>query len=101
MLQCRIWGDGVPIFTGPADGLIVPTESGKMGILPGHMSLTSMLFPGIVHMYYDKKSISVEIASGVLLIEGTQVTLVTSYASIREIIDECMVNWIPVRSVPR
>lgn len=98
MLQCRVWGDGAPVFTGPAQGLLVPAESGKMGILPGHVSLTSTVLPGIMHIFHENKSVSIEIASGVLLIEGDQVTLITSYASIREIIDECMVDWIPVRS---
>jgi F-type H+-transporting ATPase subunit epsilon len=98
MLQCRIWGDGAPIFTGPAHGLLVPAESGKIGILPGHISLMATVLPGIVHIFHEEKAVSIEIASGVLLIEGDQVTLVTSYASIREIVDECMANWIPIRS---
>ena len=98
MLQCRIWGDGAPIFTGPAHGMLVPSETGTIGILPGHISLTGTVLPGIVHIFYEEKAVSIEIASGIFLIEEDQVTLITSYASIREIIDECMADWIPIRS---
>ena len=98
MLQCRVCSDGLLVFTGPADGLLVPTESGEIGILAGHIDLTSTLLSGIVHIFHQNKSISIEISGGVLLIENNQVTLISSYASIRETVDECMVDWIPVRS---
>jgi len=98
MMKCCIWGAGTVIFTGPAQGLLVPGCQGQLGILPGHISLTTTLIAGIVRIFYEKKSVSIDISGGVLLVEGQQITLITAYASIIETIDECMVDWVPVSS---
>jgi F-type H+-transporting ATPase subunit epsilon len=94
-LECRIWGAGTPIFSGKADSLYVPGCDGQIGILPGHVSLTTTLIGGFVGIFYEEKTVRLEISGGVLLIDGDQVTLWTSYASILDIISESLVDWMP------
>lgn len=98
MLHCHIWGAGVSIFTGPAHGIIMPGSNGEMGILPGHISLTTTLVGGLVRIFYEKKSVSVEISGGIALVEGDRVTLIAAYASIIDTVEESMVDWVPVVS---
>lgn len=93
-LECRIWSEGTPIFSGQADSLYVPGCDGQIGILPGHISLTTTLIGGFVGIFYQEKTVRVEISGGVLLIEDDQVTLWTPYASILDTIGESMVDWI-------
>jgi F-type H+-transporting ATPase subunit epsilon len=98
MMNCRIWAGGTSIFIGPAHGILVPGSEGELGILPGHISLTTTLISGIVRIFYEKKSVSIEVSGGVFLVEGDQVTLWTSCASILDTIEESMEHWIPVKS---
>lgn len=99
-MYCHIWGGGVSIFTGPAHGVILPGSRGEMGILPGHISLSTTLIAGFVRIFYEKKSVSVEISGGVALVEGDRVTLITGYASIIDTVEESMVDWVSVISGP-
>lgn len=95
MMNCRIWGAGESIFIGPAHGMLVPGSGGELGILPGHVALTTPLMAGIVHIFYEKKSVSIEISGGVLLVQQDQVTLWTAYASILDTVEESMAQWVP------
>ena len=95
MLNCRIWGGGELIFSGPADGVYIPSVCGQLGILPGHAPLTTTTHPGIVGVFYEKKCVHVEITSGVCLIDDDLVHLWVSHASILETVEETMINWIP------
>jgi F-type H+-transporting ATPase subunit epsilon len=98
MMNCRIWGGGLLIFSGPAQGIQVPGSQGQLGILPGHAPLTTTIHPGLVRVFYEKQAVSVEITSGVCLVEDDQVHMWASHASIIDSLDECMVDWIPVRT---
>jgi F-type H+-transporting ATPase subunit epsilon len=94
-LECRIWGGAVPIFSGKANSIYVPGCDGQIGILPGHISLTTTLIGGFVGIFYEEKTVRVEISGGVLLVEDDRVTLWTSYASILDTISESLVDWMP------
>ncbi len=98
MMNCRIWGGGVLIFSGPAHGIHVPGSRGQLGILPGHAPLTTTIHPGLITVFYEKQAVKVEISSGVCLIENDQIRVWVSHASILNSIDESMVDWIPVQT---
>lgn len=81
MLEVRVVSPEKVVFEGQATSIVVPAWDGKLGVLPGHAPLISLLGTG--ELVIDVSAGSSErfhVAQGVLKVEDDQVTVLSEYA---------------------
>lgn len=80
-LSVRLVAPEKEVYSGEASSLVVPAWDGRVGVLPGHAPLITLLGHGELAVdvpgggsrrYY--------VAGGVLKVEGDEVTVLTDYA---------------------
>lgn len=78
------------IFAGEAKFVVLPGESGELGILPGHTPLISRIRPGTVKIVLadSGEEISVFVAGGILEVQPGGVTVLSDTAIRAEDLDE-------------
>jgi F-type H+-transporting ATPase subunit epsilon len=69
------------------DHVVVPTQSGEIDILPGHIPLLSILNPGEVKFGQGAKTTSVAVSTGFVQVRGDKVSILTEGAIDVEKID--------------
>lgn len=69
------------VFSGEASALIAPAWDGRVGILPGHAPMITLLGAGPLEISATEGAQSYEVAGGLIKIEGNLVTVLTEYAS--------------------
>ena len=47
VFQLEILASDRPFYVGPCEHVVMPTQDGLIGILPGHASLVTMIIPGV------------------------------------------------------
>ncbi|MDR0340639.1 MAG: ATP synthase F1 subunit epsilon [Puniceicoccales bacterium] len=52
------------------DSVTIPTESGELGVLPGHIPLASVVIPGLLRFSADGRRESIAIDRGFLLLQS-------------------------------
>jgi F-type H+-transporting ATPase subunit epsilon len=67
-------------FTSAADSVVLPTKSGQVDILPGHIPLTTLLVPGEVVVTLGGKVENLVIDKGFARILGDTVSILTEAA---------------------
>ena len=68
------------IYSGEADEILVPTVSGQLGILPGHVALLTKIEPGELEIKNGGKSVYVAIMGGYLEVSKDKVNVLGDYA---------------------
>ncbi|ARP83891.1 F0F1 ATP synthase subunit epsilon [Bordetella genomosp. 8] len=69
------------IFTGEAKFVVLPGESGELGILPGHTPLISRIRPGTLKIVReDNSEENVFVAGGILEVQPGSVTVLADTA---------------------
>ncbi|HEY9281160.1 MAG TPA: F0F1 ATP synthase subunit epsilon [Eoetvoesiella sp.] len=78
------------IFSGEAKFVVLPGESGELGILPGHTPLISRIRPGTVKIVLADGSSeeSIFVAGGILEVQPGAVTVLSDTAIRAEDLDE-------------
>ncbi|HUH87425.1 MAG TPA: F0F1 ATP synthase subunit epsilon [Pusillimonas sp.] len=78
------------IFSGEAKFVVLPGESGELGILPGHTPLISRIRPGTVKIALadSGEEVSVFVAGGILEVQPGGVTVLSDTAIRAEDLDE-------------
>lgn len=78
------------IFAGEAKFVVLPGESGELGIMPGHTPLISRIRPGTVKIVLadSGEEISVFVAGGILEVQPGGVTVLSDTAIRAEDLDE-------------
>lgn len=80
-LQVRVVSPAQVVFEGAAAAVVAPAWDGKVGVLPGHAPLLTLLGVGEVTIDLPGGgSESYHVAGGVMKVEGDQVTALTEYA---------------------
>ena len=78
------------VFSETVAGLTVPTESGEITILPGHIPLVSILKPGVIEVHKsggnDREILSV--SGGLIEILGDKIVILANTAEIAKELDE-------------
>lgn len=69
------------VFSGEASALIAPAWDGRVGILPGHAPMITLLGAGPLEITAVEGAQSYEVAGGLIKVEGNHVTVLTEYAS--------------------
>ena len=68
------------VFADSVDHVAVPTASGEIDILPGHIPLLSILEPGELRMGQGAKATSMAVDRGFIQIQGDKVSVLTEGA---------------------
>ncbi|WP_397475108.1 F0F1 ATP synthase subunit epsilon [Pusillimonas sp.] len=78
------------IFAGEAKFVVLPGESGELGIMPGHTPLISRIRPGTVKIVLadSGEEVSVFVAGGILEVQPGGVTVLSDTAIRAEDLDE-------------
>lgn len=78
------------IFSGDAELVSLPGQSGELGILPGHVPLITLIRPGFVRIHLPSKQEveQVFVAGGVLEVQPNLVTVLADTAVRSKDLDE-------------
>lgn len=77
------------VFSGEATFVILPGESGELGIMPGHTPLITRIKPGAVRIQFENQSEElVFVAGGILEVQPHIVTVLADTAIRGEDLDE-------------
>jgi ATP synthase F1 epsilon subunit len=86
-LQISILTPERPFWNGQADEIILPTETGEMGVLKNHAPLITGLDVGAINIRSKDEWNSYAIMGGFALIKQNQVTILANEAESSENID--------------
>ena len=76
-LKLSIIGYDRVIYQGEADFVVLPTEWGEMGVLPGHTKLFALLLPGKVRVKNKTKEESYPVNRGVIKVKPDEVEVLS------------------------
>ena len=80
-LQLEVLTPSGPIYNGPAKSVTLPGEEGEFGVLPEHVSLTTLLQAGVVEIQMESgRSESVVVNWGVVQITHNKVVVLVDGA---------------------
>lgn len=80
-LQLEVLTPSGPIYNGPAKSVTLPGEEGEFGVLPQHVSLTTLLQAGVVDVHKeDGKTESIVVNWGVVQIARNKVVVLVDGA---------------------
>lgn len=82
------------IFSGLAEFVVLPGESGELGILPGHTPLLTRIKPGAVRLKLQNQAEEelVFVAGGLLEVQPNRVTVLADTAVRGKDLDEAKAN---------
>jgi len=86
-LRCEIVSQDRMVFEGDVDIVVVPGESGEMGILPNHAPLLTTLKYGILKVRIQGRELDFTIAGGIMEVQPQIVTILADAAENVEEID--------------
>lgn len=86
-LQVRILTPDQQFWDASADEIILPTNSGQMGVLTNHAPLMTALEVGVMVVRTQKEWKSIALMAGFAFIKQNQVTILVNEAEAAETID--------------
>ena len=76
------------VFDGQADGVTLPSATGELTILPGHLPLISLLRSGEIALHHGGERRHMAIHGGFMEVDKDIVKLLTDAAELEEEVDE-------------
>ncbi|WBF65610.1 MAG: F0F1 ATP synthase subunit epsilon [Candidatus Kinetoplastibacterium crithidii] len=77
------------MYAGQASFVLLPANSGSIGILPGHTPLISLVRPGVIKIVDEHgKEHNIFVAGGILEIQPNEITVLTDTAIRASNLDE-------------
>lgn len=86
-LTLRVLAPNQSVFDGPADEVILPSTTGQLGILPGHVSLLAALDVGVLRVRDQGTWQSIALMGGFAEVEADDVTILVNSAELGTSID--------------
>lgn len=86
-LTLRVLAPDQSIYDGSADEVILPSASGQMGILTGHVSMLTALDSGVVRVRDGSSWSSIAVMGGFAEVEDNAVTVLVNAAELGSSID--------------
>jgi len=86
-LTLRVLAPDQSVYDGSAEEVILPSTTGLIGILPGHISLVTALEIGVLRVMKDGKWNSIALMGGFAEVEANDVTVLVNGAELGEKID--------------
>jgi len=86
-LTLRVLAPDQSVFDGIADEVILPSISGQVGILTGHVSLLTALDSGVLRVREGSNWSSIALMGGFAEVEANEVTVLVNAAELGSTID--------------
>lgn len=86
-LNLRVLAPDQSVFDGTADEVILPSTSGQVGILTGHVSMLTALDVGVMRLRAGKDWTSIALMGGFAEVEANEVTVLVNGAELGSRID--------------
>ena len=87
-ISLKVLAPNQNVFEGEAEEVILPSTTGQLGILPGHISLVTAIDIGVLRLRTDSKWVSIALMGGFAEIESDEVTVLVNSAEIGSNIDQ-------------
>ncbi len=89
-MQVEVVSNEQSIYSGEATFVVVPTETGELGIYPQHTPIMSKVRPGVLRMQVpgQAEEVMVAISGGLLEVQPEKLTLLADVAVRSEELDE-------------
>ena len=89
-LTLRVLAPDQSVFDDNADEVILPSTTGLVGILPGHISMVTALDIGVLRILINGNWSSIALMGGFAEIESDDVTVLVNSAELGEKIDSAL-----------
>jgi len=86
-LTLRVLAPDQSVFDGTVQEVILPSTTGLVGILPGHISMVTALDTGVLRVLIDGNWNSIALMGGFAEVESNDVTVLVNSAELGENID--------------
>ena len=86
-LTLRVLAPDQNVFDGSADEVILPSTTGQLGILPGHISLLTAIDVGVLRVRAQGGWSSIALMGGFAEVEADDVTVLVNSAELGSSID--------------
>ena len=86
-LTLRVLAPDQSVFDGTAEEVILPSTTGLLGILPGHISMVTALDIGVLRVLIDGNWNSIALMGGFAEVEDNEVTVLVNGAELGTTID--------------
>lgn len=86
-LSLRILAPDQSVFDGSADEVILPSTTGQVGILTGHVSMLTALDSGVLRLRQGSTWQSIALMGGFAEVEANEVTVLVNAAELGSRID--------------
>ncbi|MBL6803504.1 MAG: F0F1 ATP synthase subunit epsilon [Synechococcus sp. BS307-5m-G38] len=86
-LTLRVLAPDQNVFDGSADEVILPSTTGQLGILPGHISLLTAIDVGVLRVRADGAWNSIALMGGFAEVDADEVTVLVNNAELGSAID--------------
>ncbi len=86
-LTIRVLAPDQSVFDAKADEVIIPSTTGLLGILPGHISLVTAVDIGVMRIFSDGAWNSIALMGGFAEVEADDVTVLVNGAEMGQDID--------------
>ena len=87
-ISLKVLAPNKNVFEGVAEEVILPSTTGQLGILPGHISLVTAIDIGVLRLRSNSKWTSIALMGGFAEIEADEVTVLVNNAEIGSEIDK-------------
>ena len=86
-LTLRVLAPDKNVFDGSADEVILPSTTGQLGILPGHISLLTAIDVGVLRVRAEGSWNSIALMGGFAEVDSDEVTVLVNNAELGSSID--------------
>jgi F-type H+-transporting ATPase subunit epsilon len=86
-LTLRVLATDQNVFDGSADEVILPSTTGQLGILPGHISLLTAIDVGVLRVRTNSGWSSIALMGGFAEVDADEVTVLVNGAELGSSID--------------
>ena len=86
-ISLKVLAPNKNVFEGIAEEVILPSTTGQLGVLPGHISLVTAIDIGVLRIRSNSKWSSIALMGGFAEIESDEVTVLVNSAEIGSEID--------------
>ena len=86
-ISLKVLAPNKNVFEGIAEEVILPSTTGQLGILPGHISLVTAIDIGVLRLRSNTQWSSIALMGGFAEIESDEVTVLVNSAEIGSEID--------------
>ena len=81
-ISLKVLAPNQNVYEGEAEEVILPSTTGQIGVLPGHISLVTAIDIGVLRLRKDSKWSSIALMGGFAEIESNEVIVLVNSAEI-------------------